>query len=193
MSPCKCDKMMLQDYVDGVLDRSQKMGIEAHLLECEICSDFVEEMQNLKSTLKNLPEIQASDGFHLLLRERIRREMAHQTRRSSFSWTLTHQIIPATALAAVIVVASLAIFKHGLPFTEGQRATPVAVKQPNSTSPQLDPARYKNVRYVLDDYGPAVSLDRKDTPATGQSSARDSLRRVEHRSRLRPRAAHVSF
>jgi len=185
--------LVLQEYVDGILDEERKNDFILHLNECQGCADYVAQMQTLRKTLREMPEIETSDSFHLLLRERIRREMSHQKRRMSFAWTLSHQIVPATALVAVVVLGSVWIIKDRAPFTGSTSETPMALQTEAHDAPRLDPSRYKNVRYVLDEYNPAVSLDRKDVPVPIQNSTRDSLSSRQRKARVQPRATQVSF
>lgn len=188
---CKCYKDGLGHYIDGDLDREQRQEIEDHLAACEDCASHVGQIQTLRGMLKGLPPIQATESFHFVLRDRIRRELAQQQRRASFSYVLTHRMAPAMALGGVVLVGSFWMLTQKTDLFH--RGNPSAVTAQNTRAPHLDPSTYDNVRYVIDDYGDAVVLDRNDAPAQRRVAASDSMRNEQRPLMSGARAAQVSF
>ena len=76
MVPCERFKQKILDLIDGELEILQKKDTENHLKSCRKCNDFFNRMYRIRSYLKKLTPVKSPDSFHILLRERIRREMA---------------------------------------------------------------------------------------------------------------------
>ena len=74
MTPCERFRRNIFDLVDGELDVHQKHELEKHLKSCSCCALFFSQCRQLRKRLQNLPRLAASETFHLLLRERIRRD-----------------------------------------------------------------------------------------------------------------------
>lgn len=195
MSPCKGYNYQLQDYVDRELTPGEMASVDAHLKVCPECAGYVHQIISLKGHLRALPEIKSTENFHLLLRERIRREMASQQRKSAASFVWTHRIAPAAGFALVILAAGSYLMRDRIPFLGGGGPTPVA-EAPASFMSNGTLQKPSRVKYVIDEYGDAVSLDRKDSPAFRRQAASDSTRPVPQAGRRRGplrRAVQVSF
>ncbi|MCK5146792.1 zf-HC2 domain-containing protein [bacterium] len=193
MSPCKNFSRDLQDYIDNEISRSQRLEIEKHLHQCADCSEHIEELNMLRHQLKSLPTIKATESFHLLLRERIRREMAAQQKRTAFSYVLSHRIVPVAAVCLVLVTGSLYIFKDQIGFFQQAGPEQVTISR-NSDAPSLMlPPQSGSIRYVIDEYNDTVKLDRTDTPRRPGRTIIDSIQHRPGLVRSSRHAAQVSF
>lgn len=68
----ECDKYQLSLYIDDNLNFLESRRVSEHLLQCSDCRTYFEELKNIKSTLKNLKEIELPKGFHEETMVRIR-------------------------------------------------------------------------------------------------------------------------
>jgi hypothetical protein len=79
----------LQGFVEGLLDASDRVVLESHLLGCAECQSEVEEWRSLFSVLATLPQHEPSPAF-------VNRVMAHVTLPDP--WYVT---VPARVVARV--------------------------------------------------------------------------------------------
>lgn len=186
MTPCQRLKQKLFDYLDAEVDAINKKDIESHLKNCMDCSSFFRQIKRQRECLKGLKSIRAQDHFIILLRERIRREMAGKTVSSSgFSWKWA----AVTSLALILLTTTL--------WLSGRRtgkAQPVVISAVHGTaSPVPKSAASNPVHYVIDDFrGTAENIRPKTETlpvAQKDSVIQDSGTLQELRSRLAP----VSF
>ncbi len=146
MTPCERFKDKIFDLVDQELDGSMREQVLQHIEECSLCGQFYRNLQSLKNGLKQIKPIEAPDSFQVILRERIRREMAHkpglgarETRTPLRVWGMAFTF--AAAAAAAFFVFFNPMQKNEMP----RRATAVAVlgeTHHNDTD---------RVMYVIDD------------------------------------------
>ena len=186
MAPCERFRKYIFDLVDGELDVHQKHDLEKHLKSCSSCSLFLNQCRHLRKQIRNLPRLAASEAFHLLLRERIRRELAGKRRAAASIFISTSKRwIPAIGVALLLLtVGFLLRDQRQLMFQSPQNHVAVTNK-----SPAL---REENVQYVIDEYPGGVSLSRDDS-RSGHTEARDSLLHQPESRRVRPNLTPVSF
>ncbi len=73
----KCDEVLelLPAYQDGELTPDQIPTVERHLAECSKCREALDELELVATGLRDLPEIEPSDGFtHAVTHEAFRAE-----------------------------------------------------------------------------------------------------------------------
>ena len=54
---CQEITILLNDYLDGVLSPTQKQEVEAHLKECSTCQELLSNLQQVRVTLREFPQI----------------------------------------------------------------------------------------------------------------------------------------
>ncbi len=173
MAPCQWFKKNIMDLLDNELDIFQKKNLEKHLKECINCSNFLSRARLLKSYLKKLPRIKASENFQILLREHIRREMAEKKKVAVGRGLIIKRWVPAFGIAFFLILIGAWVFNRGIPFPhslKGKVAT-------NSTT-RLHPGDTFNgkVQYVIDDFPSGISLSNSESQMDSSSAIKsDSL------------------
>lgn len=183
MTPCEQYKADLLKMIDGELEPQAKKTLAEHLEACSVCNEFVKELLQLKTHLKSLPSVKTSDGFQLLLRERIRREMKGQYKRRE---TWKTYWAPAFAFGVVVIVSG---------FVLTQRDTAGSSVVPQSTITQSMPpqrAAYDQVDYVIDTDTQAMTQE-EQTQSGNQLAVTDSLLRERTLQNIQARITPVNF
>ena len=186
MTPCERFRKNIFDLVDGELDVHQKHELEKHLKSCSCCALFFSQCRQLRKRLQNLPRLAASETFHLLLRERIRRELAGKRRTApSIFITRSKQWIPAVGVALLLITVGFLL--------RDQRS--IILQSPQNRiaiSGESTGFKKENVQYVIDEYPGGVSISRDDSRSE-HTEARDSLLLQQDSHRVRPNLTPVSF
>jgi anti-sigma factor RsiW len=161
MPPCKKFRKSLFKFIDDELDVLQKKLVEQHLKECLNCKGFLNQIRSMQSRIKNLSNIQASENFHILLRERIRREMAGKREFVPRTYGFSLRWIPAAGLVVLMVISGFwMIDKKTTVLNKSIIAEATKPSPVSSSGSQFN----GQVDYVIDDY-PApssVSISRDD-------------------------------
>lgn len=105
MTPCERFKQKILDLIDGELEILQKKEMENHLKSCKKCNDFYNRMYKIRSYLKKLTPVKSPESFHILLRERIRRELAGKANYFHFPQAPTWKW--ATILSCGLIISIL--------------------------------------------------------------------------------------
>jgi Putative zinc-finger len=61
----------LNEYLDNILDPSERRAAEAHLIECDECRARLDEIQSVFSTLKSLPDAKLSHDLSTSIASRL--------------------------------------------------------------------------------------------------------------------------
>lgn len=61
---CEDTQELLDDYLDGALDRSVQERLQRHIDQCDACRSRVARAQALQSALQEMPVVAPSAGFH---------------------------------------------------------------------------------------------------------------------------------
>lgn len=69
-----CDGERVTGYVDGVLDATAAVEVEAHIASCAACRSQADFERELRQRLRELPPIEAREGLEARVRGRLRRE-----------------------------------------------------------------------------------------------------------------------
>src|SRR5919106_5057812 len=96
---CAEVRTKLEAYVDGELPVGETTAIDAHCGACELCEWLARREREFRRTLRRQPREAAPPE----LRDRIVRDIRRESRMRTARWTL----VPAPAVAAVIVLAVL--------------------------------------------------------------------------------------
>jgi anti-sigma factor RsiW len=77
---CEHAQEFLSEYVTGEMDRALAVTLENHLRACASCTNTVEDLRRLWSTLDEMPTIEPPASFHANLMERIAAEQVQEER-----------------------------------------------------------------------------------------------------------------
>lgn len=189
MTPCQRFRQLIFDLFDGELDILRKKELNSHLKECSQCAQFLSKLRLLRSHLRGLTPVRTSDSFHLLLRERIRREIAGKRRITVPSFSLPTRWIPAFGLVLlVIIIGSWIMVRRTSLFK------PSGSEMRVTQSSRLRGEDFHgHVDYVIDDFPNRVSVSRVDNERGTRFIDRDSLILPDTLEGVRPRVTPVSF
>ncbi len=188
MKPCQRFKESIFQLFDETLDIRGRKELEHHLKTCAPCSRFLDRMRSLRSHLRALPPIEVSENFHILVRERIRRDMARTGGRHS-TVSISRRLIPVFGLTVLLVMVSI--------WTLDRRSIPVntlgnPIGEYRSASPH-NRGFDGQIQYVIDEYPNTISVSRQDIGRIPRRTPGDSVLLNENVDRLRNRLTPVSF
>ena len=103
---CQETGLLIHALVDGELEISKSLEMEAHLRECQSCALAQEEIRRLSFSMKDSSlRFTPSAGFEKRLRSAVRRETKEKpVRQSWWRWSI------AAGSLAVVVLAAWAVF-----------------------------------------------------------------------------------
>lgn len=141
---CWSTKRKSMDYVDGRLRGNDRVRMAAHLTKCDACSQAVDELGAVRSTLRNLPQPHVPERLRtnlLIIASRERKTI--QTSRLERLWTRwkfhMHELMqPFTIPATGGVLSSMLLFA-GLAFAISTTTQVVAYDVPVQYADTLDP------------------------------------------------------
>ena len=161
MNPCQRFKKVVSELIDGELDILQQKFAEEHLKKCPNCDRLIKQIRSVKDHIRNLSKIQTSENFHILLRERIRREMAGKRELLPVSSGFSYRWIPAAALCVVMIIAGFWMIDRK---TSLFNQTYIAEVEKAPSAPSN--VRFRGeVDYITDQYptSSSLSVSRNDT------------------------------
>lgn len=115
MTPCQCYKKLIYDYIDDELDLHSSKEIKKHLEECDQCERFAKQIRQLRSRLKALPKVPITVDFQVILRERIRRELAGKKLSLTSMVNPVWKWVPVSIIVVLLSVTTIYIFNNRLP------------------------------------------------------------------------------
>lgn len=148
MTPCERFKDKIFDFIDQELDDASRAEIQQHIDNCPLCAKFYQGLRSLKQGLKQMKPVEAPDSFQIVLRERIRHEMANK-KGFGLSPSPSHwpRWIFATVMLSVVVFAFIMYFNPlSRPLNAHDQLVPII--KPISNDVDLN-----RVQYVIDDLG----------------------------------------
>jgi hypothetical protein len=113
---CWTVKRRSTDYVDGRLRGGERSRVEAHLAECDACSQQVEELASVRSTLRDLrvPVAPSPLRTELLIMASRERKLSRHSRFerlwNRWKFRLNEMMRPLTIPATGGVLSSLVLF-----------------------------------------------------------------------------------
>ncbi len=171
------------------LDVLRRKDVERHLKTCSQCARFLDQIRLLRLRLKNLTPVKTSDSFQVLLRERIRREMAGKRRTAASSTSFTKRWIPAFGFVVLVLIAGIWMIDQKTSFFDsGDNEGGIA----RSTTPGEE-SFDGQVQYVINDFPSRISVSRTEDAEGAESVVEDSLIRQNDWEDVRARLTPVSF
>jgi anti-sigma factor RsiW len=191
MPCCERYKETLLDLLDGECDLSDKREVEAHLKECPECARFYRQLCGMRTALRNVYRVKPSENFMILLRDRIRREIAGKRERGRSGFVVSSRLVPAFGMGILVIAAGLWFILAGT----GDESPPIAESSPSHVEQPADPVSPPApVDYVIDDVPERVAISSPETDADEESSASgDSVLLERDLREVRSRITPVSF
>ncbi|OVE78915.1 hypothetical protein BVY01_04050 [bacterium I07] len=196
MNPCERYKQYIMANLDGELDRSSLGELEKHLQNCPGCEALIKRVKALKGVLHDLPPVGASEDFQVILRNRIRRQMASQMRRPSRMRSMRTvpayvRFAPAFGLGALMIVTALWWVNRGkdIPVTAPAGGSQ-SVAGVQESIPENEPVQYvsEEIPTTL-----SVSRDERQPRSLDNTVNIDSLIMPANRQTAKPILVPVSF
>jgi hypothetical protein len=162
MNPCQRFSRVIFDFIDGEMDILQRKFFEQHVRDCSHCQKVLNQARLVRSHIQNLSKIRTSENFHILLRERIRRQMAGKREIFSLTTGFSLKWIPAAALFVIMIISGFwiidqktSILHHS--FIAEVKESPTSIRNFQFNG-QID--------YIEDDYptSSSLSVSRNDVP-----------------------------
>jgi anti-sigma factor RsiW len=109
---CDEGKNLIQLYIDSELDARNTLDVQQHLDSCSACSRLLDAYLRQDETLKQVAraEVIESDA----VRRRILTIVRNQTAETGSRWRMTPMWRRATAVAAMLVIAFLVLWRGAL-------------------------------------------------------------------------------
>jgi len=189
MTPCQRFKKHISSYIDGELDSMQLRELELHLKSCSSCRQIVSQLGVLRSRLRTLSCIEASEAFTIVLRDRIRREKAGKRRRSEMFVSGRARWIPAFGVGAIVLVAGFWMVRNQTTLFDNPQ--PSSNISRSVTPPETDFSG--QIHYVIDDYTQPLSGPYAGSTIDQLIAQQDSLLRPDTVRNLRHHVIPVSF
>ncbi|MBN2103377.1 zf-HC2 domain-containing protein [bacterium] len=160
MIPCERFKDKIFNFLDGELEDDVKEEVQQHLQSCAVCAEFYHRIHSLKQELHNMKPVKAPASFQIVLRERIRHELAHKRGFGVSSPSPTRLWIPAIVMASLILIVSFFIYRQFshpyLPDITAEAGLTIT-----------DEGDVSRIQYVIDDldsYPPSVQYPSNSSP-----------------------------
>jgi anti-sigma factor RsiW len=113
---CKTAREFITLYIDGMLDESDKLNIEAHLEECRECYKRFAEIKEVVTLLGELGEENVPDGFSKRLRIQLeaQQQISRQSNKGSRGKDGSYHWVKWVGMAAALAVIVLSIRMLGV-------------------------------------------------------------------------------
>jgi hypothetical protein len=141
---CWSTRRKSSDYVDGRLRGSERSRVAAHLAACDGCSQAVDDLSAVRSTLMDLPDPVAPDRLrtNLLVIASVERKAIRSSRLerlwNRWRFRMNELMRPFTIPATGGVLSSLVLFS-ALAFMIGTTTRAVAYEVPVLYADKIDP------------------------------------------------------
>ena len=151
MNTCKRLSGSFSDYVENAMLPEQRHALEAHLSACAPCRAEVVRLQNLRSTLSRLPQLQAPPDFDALLRARLRREGKHAAALAQRRPRLAIRFAAFAAAGVLAFFAMSSLLRQNAGLTPASTNAPLY--QPLDRAAAAIPLT-ASILYTLDKFSP---------------------------------------
>jgi anti-sigma factor RsiW len=185
MTPCQHFRKHIDKYCEGDLDSLCIKKLEEHLKVCPRCQTLRGNIEQMRVCLKQLPDVKVSEGFNLLLRERIRREA---TGKSPAAYSSGGRLlVPALGIAVLVLVMGIGVSDQNPSFSSGSRGS-----QAVSGAHEDDSLPFRGrIQYVIEELPSASAVQVEGRNGSREASRSDSM--AGSRPPVRVRAVPVSF
>jgi hypothetical protein len=119
----ECDELLL-DYFEGQLNNARRSTVEAHASTCARCQGLIRDLNGIKASAANLPELAPSRDLWAGIESRIQPEVVALTPRRQ-GIHLSHRLV-GIAAAALVVISSSITYVVTKPSVPGKRPVRIA-------------------------------------------------------------------
>jgi anti-sigma factor RsiW len=186
MNPCQQFKEYMFDLLDHEIDNLRKKQLLDHFDDCPRCDRLMARLKALQSHLSSLEPVRANEDFHIVLRQRLRREMAGRRRWSTSTLPGYVKWTPAVGIAAAALIIGLLV-------SDQQTRSPDGELSGFRTAASVADPSQGQVQYVIDDYPQRISVSRNDRIDSRSNAGSDSVRQRNNFDQVRSRVTPVSF
>jgi len=186
LNQCREYQKLIYDFYDDIISEDDKIRLNNHFKVCEDCLAFSNRVKKMKQILNELPRPGVSENFNILLRERLRRELARQKQPS----IKTKFLVPAFATGLLFIVIGwlsindINLFNSGKNIASTEKLIQEQKKITNGS----------NVQYVIDQYGVEESSAANNSKIKNlDKNLSDSLKSLKNTDQIRVRLTPVSF
>ena len=145
----KCSKaqILINDYVDNLLEPGQVQRLENHMERCANCRNFFLDMNSIVKDAKGLDNLNPSEDLWFVIKRQVLRENRTQEKGLSGNFRLYFRS-HAFALSTLLVIMLLApILYYGLPRTGNKTYGPGKIALKNF---RIAEQQYQSAIEVLD-------------------------------------------
>lgn len=172
MKPCSKNRKLIAWLVMGTLDARTAAALREHLVHCEGCRRYWEEISNVTERLAMAEpdsDLQASESFHRRVAEKLQvvdsgsvfENLAERLRGTVLNWRVA---LPATAALVIAIFALVALRQH--PVVSPPAPPTVQIASASSPESELAPT-IANYQMVANQ-----SLEKLDELLTRQGNKR---------------------
>jgi len=185
LKQCREFRKMIYDLYDDNLNETGKNELDAHLKICTKCLSFSKRVKHLKEALTSLPKVEVSENFNILLRERLRRELARQKQPV----VKTKFFVPAFAVVVFLIIGLYSVNTFNILKRDNNTSTAERII-PNR---EYNTNKY-NIQYVIDQYGvEESSIGNKSQAKNSNKNLSDTLKSIRNVDQIKARLTPVSF
>ncbi|MBD3385027.1 hypothetical protein GF407_08875 [candidate division KSB1 bacterium] len=170
---------LLTDYLDGALAPRQKEKAESEFFSSPEDETRIKKLIELKNNLNDLPKVQASPQFKILLQARLRREQNRRIGILPQAWRLPAYAAASLALVGVGMIIGRWFFSNetqSIMVEEGVQNTTTIQTAMQEPLTETTPIKNYVVERVLvsgsdeNSQNEMITLDRRDSTLTNQTT-----------------------
>jgi hypothetical protein len=185
---CAAVDERLADYLDGDLDFAARREVEAHVASCARCAALLRDLEHIRASAAELPELTPSTDLWAGISRRIDAPVLPLTRptpnvvavRRNFDW-MKRAAVAAALVAVTAGVTYTLTVAHGI---RGAAQT-VATNRPASPDSSVSP--------VKDSTQPDALAATGGTPGTTESPSRQDIEPVTTTTRVKNAPASETY
>jgi anti-sigma factor RsiW len=142
---------LLNRYQDNELEPTQRERVHAHLRECHVCREELDQMEQVAYAVRGLQEAEAEPSFNAVLMDRIKQK---QTSLSGWAFRLPLPSLPSVAYSIVFLVClGFGLLVNGFFAAPGQvngETVRAQISQDLEITQLLDESQQLSLRHVQD-------------------------------------------
>jgi len=170
MSPCQGYRDKIHDLIDDDLDGMETRHVRDHLRDCPDCASYFNQLARLRSILKGFGQTSTSPNFQVVLRERLRREMAGK----KDPWVVyvghPRRWVAVAGVAVVLVTSAFLVLNNRQVLMPGAAERSAGMHAPAFQSAAAD----EHIEYVSSESRGRIRVARSENKAAARP-AKDTL------------------
>lgn len=154
---CKYFRDLLSAYIDGYINEKEKREIEEHILHCEKCESYFEELKKSIEILRNFEKVEAPIGFEKKVLEKIKEK--------KFNWFFNKKLLIEFAVGIFAFVSIFFVYLN-------------LSKSKEEIGPQII-GEEKNVKYKKEE----VAKKEEKLDEKRQKISKEELKMIEEKAK----------